>query len=68
MVAWKMLTPAARETFRGALAIDDATWVRSKGWALSQAVNVLSYYTLETNAVLVEESRRWLVDVLAERA
>jgi aminoglycoside phosphotransferase (APT) family kinase protein len=68
MVAWKMLTPAARETFRAALAIDDATWARSKGWALSQAVNALSYYTLETNAVLVEESRRWLADVLADRA
>jgi aminoglycoside phosphotransferase (APT) family kinase protein len=64
MVAWKMFTPAARETFRTALAVDDATWARSKGWALSQAVNALSYYTLETNAVLVEESRRWLAEVL----
>jgi aminoglycoside phosphotransferase (APT) family kinase protein len=68
MVAWKVFTTEARETFRAALAIDDATWARSKGWALSQAVNALSYYTLETNAVLVEESRRWLADVLADAA
>jgi aminoglycoside phosphotransferase (APT) family kinase protein len=68
MVAWKIFTPEARETFRAALAIDDATWARSKGWALSQAVNALSYYTLETNAVLVEESRRWLAEVLADEA
>jgi hypothetical protein len=33
---------------------------------LSQALNALSYYTLETNAVLVREARRWLTEVLAD--
>ena len=27
----------------------------------------LSYYTVETNAALVHESRRWLAAVLADR-
>jgi hypothetical protein len=31
---------------------------------LSQALNALSYYTLETNAVLVREAERWLSEVL----
>jgi aminoglycoside phosphotransferase (APT) family kinase protein len=65
MVAWKILTADSRETFRTALEIDDATWARGCGWALSQALGALSYYTLETNPVLVREARRWLVGVLA---
>jgi aminoglycoside phosphotransferase (APT) family kinase protein len=64
MVAWKVLSAESRDTFRAALSIDDATWVRSRGWALSQALGALSYYTLETNPVLVREARRWLSEVL----
>jgi len=67
MVAWKLLSADTRDIFRTALAIDDATWARSRGWALSQALMALSYYTLETNAVLVREAERWLVEVLADR-
>ena len=66
MVVWKMLSADTRGIFRSALSIDDATWARSRGWALSQAVNALSYYTPETNAVLVSESQRWLAEVLAD--
>jgi aminoglycoside phosphotransferase (APT) family kinase protein len=64
MVAWKVLSADARDTFRATLSVDDGTWVRSRGWALSQALGALSYYTLETNAVLVREARRWLAEVL----
>jgi hypothetical protein len=32
---------------------------------LSQALNALSYYTLETNAVLVREAERWLAEAAA---
>ena len=64
-VAWKMLSAHTRDLFRTALAIDDATWARSRGWVLSQAVGALSYYTLETNPELVREGERWLAEVLA---
>jgi aminoglycoside phosphotransferase (APT) family kinase protein len=64
MVAWKVLTPEGREAFRTALAVDDATWQRGRGWALSQALGALSYYTLETNEVLVREAGRWLAEAL----
>jgi aminoglycoside phosphotransferase (APT) family kinase protein len=67
MVAWKMLPTDARARFRQMLAVDDATWARARGWALSQAVGVLSYYTLETNAVLVREAERWLGELLTPR-
>src|SRR5215211_2001773 len=66
MVAWKLLSPEGRDVFRTALCVDDETWTRARGWALSQAVGALSHYTPETNAVLVQEARRWLSEVLAE--
>jgi len=64
MVAWKLGSRAAREAFRAALDLDDATWERAHGWVVSQAVAALSYYTLETNAALVLEARRWLREAL----
>ena len=64
MVAWKLLDDEGRATFRSALSIDDATWSRARGWAVSQAVVALAYYTLETNPVLVQEARRWLAEAL----
>ncbi|MDQ5819813.1 MAG: aminoglycoside phosphotransferase family protein, partial [Actinomycetota bacterium] len=36
MVAWKVLSADSREAFRTALSVDDATWARGRGWALSQ--------------------------------
>ncbi len=66
MVAWKMLSPAARPLFRRTLDVDDATWARARGWALSQSLIALGYHTRETNAVLIDEAWRWLDAVLAE--
>jgi aminoglycoside phosphotransferase (APT) family kinase protein len=67
-VAWKFLSAETRDIFRAELSVDEATWARSRGWTLSQALNCLTYYTLETNAVLVREARRWIADVLADDA
>ncbi len=66
-VAWKSFSAATRDTFRTALSVDEPTWARARGWALSQAVGALSYYSLETNPVLFLEVRRWLAEVLAEQ-
>jgi aminoglycoside phosphotransferase (APT) family kinase protein len=66
MVAWKVLSADTRAVFRAALSVDEATWARGRGWALSQALQALAYYTLETNAVLVVEARRWIAELLAD--
>lgn len=50
------------------IEVDEATWARARGLALSQALGALAYYTLETNPVLFLEAQRWLADVLADRA
>lgn len=60
MAAWKVLPPGTHDRFRDALGVDEATWVRARGLAVSQALIALAYYTTETNPALVRESRRWL--------
>ncbi len=64
MAAWKLFSGESRDIFRSKLNVDNDTWTRSKGLAVSQAVLVLSYYTLETNAVLVKEAQNWVNEVL----
>jgi aminoglycoside phosphotransferase (APT) family kinase protein len=64
MVAWKMLRADVRASFREILGVDDATWSRARGWVLSQAVMILSYYTLETNRILVREAEGWIGELL----
>jgi aminoglycoside phosphotransferase (APT) family kinase protein len=66
MVAWKLHSAAARDAFREALPTDDATWERARGWAVSQAVAALAYYTPENNPTLYGEAESWLDLVLSE--
>jgi aminoglycoside phosphotransferase (APT) family kinase protein len=68
MAAWKLLSAEARDIFRTVLSVDEPTWRRSRGWALSQAVIALSYYTKETNPILVLEAQRWMTETLADRS
>jgi aminoglycoside phosphotransferase (APT) family kinase protein len=67
MVAWKLHSREARDAFRAALPTDDATWERARGWAVSQAVAALAYYTPQNNPTLYHEAQRWLDLVLSER-
>lgn len=67
VVAWKMLPAGMRDLFRAELSVDNATWERARGWALSQALIALACYTMETNPVLVLESGRWMAEALADR-
>ncbi|WP_394840980.1 aminoglycoside phosphotransferase family protein [Pendulispora brunnea] len=55
IAAWNLLPENARDTFREALAIDDATWARARGWALSIALIQLPYYRI-TNPVLADNA------------
>jgi aminoglycoside phosphotransferase (APT) family kinase protein len=64
-VAWAVLDAETRPLFRDRLGIDDATWRRGRGWALSQAMIALPYY-LHTYPALVEQAWRWLSETLAD--
>jgi aminoglycoside phosphotransferase (APT) family kinase protein len=65
IVAWALLPPAARDTFRVALGVDDATWARGRGWALSIALIQLPYYK-DTNPILATTARHSIREVLAD--
>ncbi|MPZ97919.1 MAG: phosphotransferase [Dehalococcoidia bacterium] len=64
-VAWTLLSPTVRGVFREALAVDDATWARGRGWALSPALIALPYYT-ETNPAMVRTARHTITAVLED--
>jgi aminoglycoside phosphotransferase (APT) family kinase protein len=65
-VAWNLLPGEAREPFRRALGVDDATWARARGKALAQAVTHLRYYR-ESRPALAAAGRRVITEVLADR-
>jgi aminoglycoside phosphotransferase (APT) family kinase protein len=64
MAAWTVFAGDARAAFRDALGVDDATWERSKGWALSFAIVALPYYR-DTNPVICAAARHAIAEVLA---
>jgi aminoglycoside phosphotransferase (APT) family kinase protein len=63
MVAWNLLPAEARPSFRARLGVDDATWARGRGWALSVALIQLPYYK-DTNPALAGNSRHVIDQVL----
>jgi aminoglycoside phosphotransferase (APT) family kinase protein len=63
--AWNLLPADAREVFRAALAVDDATWNRGRGRTLSQALIALPYYR-RTNPAMARNARHVIRAVLGE--
>jgi len=66
MVAWGLFSGESRDVFRAALSVDDATWTRGRGHALSWAVIFIPYY-LATNPVGVAAALHTIHEVLADR-
>jgi aminoglycoside phosphotransferase (APT) family kinase protein len=64
-VAWNLLSAQTRDVFRAALVVDDATWARGRGWALSVGLIALPYYQ-STNPVLAGIARRAIDEVLTD--
>jgi aminoglycoside phosphotransferase (APT) family kinase protein len=65
LVAWEMLDAGGRDALRTRLGVDDATWARGRGWALSTAIISLPYYE-GTNAFMADQARGKLAAVLAD--
>jgi aminoglycoside phosphotransferase (APT) family kinase protein len=63
--AWNLLPPTAREVFRSALHVDDATWTRGRARTLSQALIALPYYR-DTNTAMASNARHVIRAVLDE--
>ena len=63
--AWNVFTSGSRARFRAELEVDDASWLRGRGWALCQAVSALPYYW-DTNPGMIRQASRALAQVLAD--
>ncbi|MFE0102374.1 aminoglycoside phosphotransferase family protein [Streptomyces sp. NPDC059009] len=63
--AWNLLPPDAREVFRAALDVDEATWRRGRARTLSQALIALPHYR-ESNPAMAGNARHVIGAVLAE--
>ena|SRR3990167_2299637 len=64
VIAWSLLNANSRNVFKQHLqSIDENTWQRGRGWALSIALIMLPYYK-HTNPVLAKLARRVIENVL----
>ncbi len=65
IIAWNLLPAHVRAAFRTGLNMDDATWHRGCGWALSNALIALPYYK-DTNPVLADNARHVIKEVIED--
>ena len=63
--AWNVFAGDSRARFRAELDVDDASWLRGRGWALCQAVSALPYYW-DTNPGMVRQASHALAQVLGD--
>ena len=63
--AWTLFDERARAVYRTSLGVDDATWARGRGWALSFGLIALPYYR-DSNPVLAGVYRRAIDRILAD--
>ena len=63
--AWNVFAGDSRTRYRAELEVDDASWLRGRGWALCQAVSALPYYR-DTNPAMIRQASHALAQVLAD--
>jgi aminoglycoside phosphotransferase (APT) family kinase protein len=63
--AWNVFAGGSRARYRAELQVDDASWLRGRGWALYQAVVALPYYW-DTNPGMIRQASNALAQVLAD--
>lgn len=64
--AWNLFRGASRRAYREALGLDDATWARGRGLALSTAIVALPYYD-RTLPIRAAQARAVIREVLADQ-
>jgi len=65
MVAWSLMAAEDRKVFRAEVGVDDETWARGRGWALSTALVALPYYG-ETHPPRAANARYRIAEVLGD--
>lgn len=65
--AWNVFAGESRSLFRCELGVDEAAWLRGRGWTLYQAVSALPYYW-DTNPGMLRQASHALAQVLEDTA
>jgi aminoglycoside phosphotransferase (APT) family kinase protein len=65
VIAWTLFSGDSRETFRGAVGQDPATWTRARGWALWKALITLAGDT-DTNDERAAVNHHVIDEILAD--
>ncbi|WP_210570706.1 aminoglycoside phosphotransferase family protein [Streptomyces sp. GESEQ-4] len=58
MIAFTLMSADTRAVFRTALEVDDATWMRGRGWALATALNAYTSYAAVNPRVAEQTTRQ----------
>jgi aminoglycoside phosphotransferase (APT) family kinase protein len=64
-IAWTFFSGGSRETFRDSLQVDEATWVRGRGWGLWKALLELRTHRQASSAEAVR-AQRVINDILTD--
>jgi aminoglycoside phosphotransferase (APT) family kinase protein len=65
-IAWTLFFGASRTAFRESLGLDEATWIRGRGWALWKALITVAENS-RTQPAKADAARRVLEEILADR-
>ncbi|MFF2847056.1 aminoglycoside phosphotransferase family protein [Streptomyces sp. NPDC058001] len=58
MIAFTLMSAASRSVFRTALDVDDATWARGRGWALTTGLNAYTSYAAVSPRIATATTRQ----------
>jgi aminoglycoside phosphotransferase (APT) family kinase protein len=58
MIAFTLMSATSRAAFREALGVDDATWMRGRGWAPATGLNAYTTYAAVDPRVAAQTSRQ----------
>ncbi|WP_231619064.1 aminoglycoside phosphotransferase family protein [Nonomuraea sp. SBT364] len=62
-IAFTLMSAGSRAAFRTALGVDDATWLRGRGWALATGLNAYTSYAA-TNPRIAAQTARQITQAL----
>jgi aminoglycoside phosphotransferase (APT) family kinase protein len=63
--AWALLTAGTRDLFRAEVGVDEATWLRGRGWGLGLGLGAVHFYRA-TNPVLAAIGRHAIAEAIAD--
>lgn len=58
MIAFTLMSANSRAVFRDALGVDEATWLRGRGWALATGLNAYTSYAAVNPQVAAQTTRQ----------